>query len=162
MTLSQQLAQLQELPPPPLPSFWPQTWGWGLLLALLMGILGRWLWQRWRDRRNNRYRREALAELQQLEQRWRQQPHELTPLRQVPSVLKRAVLAVDPAANSGPLTGTAWQHQLQQRAREPLPANFAEQLATLAYHSDIDVQTLELPRLLRLCRRWLETHDATP
>jgi hypothetical protein len=82
--------QLKELALPAPVSYAPQTWGWWLLLAvlvlaaLLLGLRRYWQWRR------DRYRREALARLAQL----RGRSDDLNALRELPELLKRVALSM--------------------------------------------------------------------
>ena len=82
--------QLKELALPAPVSYAPQTWGWWLLLAvlifaaLLIGLRRYWQWRR------DRYRREALARLAQL----RGRSDDLNALRELPELLKRVALSM--------------------------------------------------------------------
>ncbi|WP_339452481.1 DUF4381 domain-containing protein [Pseudomonas sp. EA_5y_Pfl2_R50] len=82
--------QLKELSLPAPVSYAPQTWGWWVLLAvlilaaLLIGIRRYWQWRR------NAYRREGLARLAQL----RSRSDDLNALRELPELLKRVALSM--------------------------------------------------------------------
>jgi hypothetical protein len=82
--------QLQELGLPAPVSYAPQTWGWWVLLAVLIVIalvvgVRRYLqWQR------DQYRREALVRLAQL----RSRSDDLNALRELPELLKRVALSM--------------------------------------------------------------------
>ncbi|QXI18362.1 DUF4381 domain-containing protein [Pseudomonas hamedanensis] len=89
--------QLKELALPAPVSYAPQTWGWWVLLALLLlaalliGI------RRYRQWRRDAYRREGLARLAQL----RRRSDDLNALRQLPELLKRVALSM-------PTQSSAW------------------------------------------------------
>ncbi|GGO78939.1 hypothetical protein GCM10011348_12000 [Marinobacterium nitratireducens] len=62
------LDRMVDVAPPAQVSWWPQTAGWKALGLALMVVLALWLYHRIRLFRFNRYRREALHALLQLEQ----------------------------------------------------------------------------------------------
>jgi len=162
--------QLKELPLPAPISYAPQTWGWWVLLALLvvmalvLGARRYWQWRR------DRYRREALARLVELQQR----SNDLSALRELPELLKRVALSmptVHPvgasllaiASGQSPPTlnvtassrasslpqGTPaalgkedWQVFLQQHSKQPLPADLSQQLSLLAYAPDATLRAM--------------------
>lgn len=165
MSLVSELRTLQELPTPEMPSYWPQTWGWGALLALalMLALAALIRWKRRRD--TNAYRRAALADLGRIEALWRNNPDNPTPLRDIPGLLKQAVMQ-RPTRDTGASqhiasqSGAAWQALLSELATRPLPARFSDELATLAYAPDPEVMALGLPDLIAECRHWLETHHA--
>ncbi|WP_202210852.1 DUF4381 domain-containing protein [Pseudomonas paraversuta] len=149
--------QLQELGLPAPISYMPQTWGWwvvfGLLLAglLVWAARGYWHWRR------NRYRREALQRLAQL----RASDEPLTALRELPTLLKRVAISMPVPQAAGPLKGDAWQGFLVSHCAQPLPEDFSQQLAMLAYAPD--EQLLALPdtqrqQLFDTCALWVEQH----
>ncbi|MFZ3283765.1 DUF4381 domain-containing protein [Pseudomonas sp.] len=189
------IEQLKELGLPEPVSYAPQTWGWWVLLAvlvlaaLLIGIRRYWQWRR------DAYRREGLARLAQL----RSRSDDLNALRELPELLKRvalsmpthkpflwnatpvgaSLLAKRPAHSTSvvsdiPLSrasslpqGVAalgredWQGFLQRHCKKPLPADFSEQLAQLAYAPDDTLLALPAPQRLALfdtCQYWMEHH----
>ncbi|MCH4901828.1 MULTISPECIES: DUF4381 domain-containing protein [unclassified Pseudomonas] len=157
------VAQLKELALPPPVSYSPQTWGWWLLLATLLlaaVIIGTRRLIQWR---RDRYRREALAQLEQL----RTNSDELYALRELPELLKRVALSMQgprsltSSAAAAALQSSEWQIFLQAHVDQPLPEKFAQQLATLAYAPDATLLALPAPRrdaLFDTCRLWVERH----
>jgi|GEM_PF-280065 len=208
--------QLQEMPLPPPPAYLPQTWGWAVLLALL--LLGALAWgarRYWRWRRDA-YRREALAQLARLQA----SDERIHALRALPELLKRVALSMpapislrrgrpadpdlvaaafagepapttaEPPHTSGrsrlagealaaahsalagkpaptarhgvaTLQGAGWQAFLQQHCPLPLPEDFSQQLALLAYAPQAQLQALspaQQQQLFEQCRTWVEQH----
>ncbi|MCY1288347.1 hypothetical protein D9M68_255190 [compost metagenome] len=156
------LDQLKELPlPAPATSYWPQTWGWLVLALVVLGALAAWTgWRYWCWRRD-RYRREALARLAELEGALADGQQRLPALRALPELLKRVALSTPRGAEAATLGGAAWQAFLERTGGSPLPADFARQLATLAYAPETQLLAVpepELQQLLACSRRWIETH----
>ncbi|MBZ2169828.1 DUF4381 domain-containing protein [Marinobacter sp. F4216] len=157
MSLSQQLANLRELPPPEMPGLWPQTWGWWLLFGLIGLAFVALVARRFRTHYRNRYRREALAELDELEQAWRQNPAHVAPLRTLPSLLKRVVIYLyGKASTAAPPPSLAMA--LGELAHHPLTEDLGSRLADLAYAPDHRLLALDPEDLLQQTRLWLETH----
>lgn len=180
--------QLKEIALPPPVSYAPQTWGWWVLLGLLVMtafiIAARRYWQ-WR---RDRYRREALLRLAQLQKR----SDDLYALRELPELLKRTALsmpATQPVGTSllamasrhltlkapgTPISQTSslppspaalgkddWQAFLQGHCKQPLPADFSQQLSLLAYAPDAALRALpnaQRQQLFDTCRHWVEHH----
>ena len=143
------IEQLKELGLPAPVSYWPQTWGWGVLLGLLVVgllILGIRKWLRWR---RDAYRREALARLKQLKD-----------LRELPELLKRVALSMPlPKAQHQripTLRGAEWQAFLQHHAGAPIPEDLSQQLAQLAYGAPLPAE--QHTQLLAQCTAWVEQH----
>ncbi|UAN03636.1 DUF4381 domain-containing protein [Achromobacter mucicolens] len=152
------LDQLRELPLPAPVSYWPQTWGW-LVVTVVVALAAGWLaaraWRRWR---RNRYRREALSELRQLEADMGADP---LAARALPSLLKRTALAAQgPGGRAAALSGETWVAWLASSGAT-LPGNGAHLLETLAYASNARVSALEpsdVRQLLVASRHWMERH----
>lgn len=157
------IAQLKELTLPAPVSYSPQTWGWWFLLAILFlaaAIIGTRRLIQWR---RDRYRREALARLEQL----RTHSDELHALRELPGLLKRVALSMQgqksliSSAAAAALGNSEWQTFLQAHVDQQLPDEFAQQLATLAYAPDATLLALSAPRrdaLFDTCKLWVERH----
>ncbi|AWY38810.1 DUF4381 family protein [Pseudomonas putida] len=180
--------QLKEIALPAPVSYAPQTWGWWVLLALLvlaaLIIAARRYWQ-WR---RDRYRREALVRLAQLQKR----SDDLSALRELPELLKRTAISMPSTPSVGARlardAGAAifqtnpvivhrgqalllqgpdalgkedWQSFLQAHIKQPLPANFSQQLAQLAYAPDTTLRALPVEQrqqLFATCKLWVEHH----
>ena len=182
------IEQLKEIALPAPVSYAPQTWGWWVLLALLAVttlLLGA---RRYRQWRRDRYRREALVRLAQLQQR----SGDLNALRELPELLKSVALsmpatppvgasllamassqsksALNVAAPSragslpqGPaaLGKEDWQAFLQQHIKQPLPTDFGQQLSLLAYAPEATLRALpadQRQHLFDTCKIWVERH----
>ena len=183
------IEQLQEIALPAPVSYAPQTWGWwvllgiGVLAVLLLGARRYWQWRR------DRYRREALVRLAQLQC----SDDQLSALRELPELLKRVALSMPtaipvgaglpamrslhsklmladtppsrasplPRGTVGALGGEDWQAFLVRHSAQPLPADFSQQLALLAYARDTSVQALtpeQREQLFDTCKHWVEHH----
>lgn len=143
------IEQLQELSLPAPVSYWPQTWGWGVLLGLL--VLGLLVWgvRRWLRWRRNAYRREALAQLEHM-----------IDLGELPALLKRVALSMPLPPQEHQrvpaMRGAEWQAFLQRHAGAPVPEDLSQQLAQLAYGAALPA--MQQTRLLAQCKAWVEQH----
>ncbi|MFJ5254960.1 DUF4381 domain-containing protein [Pseudomonas sp. NPDC088414] len=84
------ISQLKELSLPAPVSYAPQTWGWWLLLALLVVLALMVGVRRYRQWHRDAYRREGLTRLAQL----RSRSDDLNALRELPELLKRVALSM--------------------------------------------------------------------
>ena len=139
----------------PEPVAWlPTTPGWWIVLGWLLAmlLLGGWrLLQRWR---RNRYRRDALAELKQIEGNAGLAPNEVA--HSVAALLKRTALVAYPREDVASLHGSDWATFLKQSSRDDRQiADAAERLAAAAYRPDADGAALSRP-----ARRWIRLHRA--
>jgi hypothetical protein len=181
--------QLKEMALPEPVSYVPQTWGWWVLLALLIvalvvtGARRYWQWRR------DRYRREALLRLEELQQR----SNDLSALRELPELLKRVAISMPnakpvgagllakrplhsklmstertssrasplPQGSPAALGKEDWQAFLQRHSKQPLPADFSQQLSLLAYAPDATLRALppdQRQQLFNTCKTWVERH----
>ncbi len=92
------IGQLKELGLPAPVSYAPQTWGWWVLLAVLVLAAVLIGVRRYRQWRRDQYRREALVRLAQL----RERSDDLNALRELPELLKRVALSM-PSCNPSPV-----------------------------------------------------------
>ena len=156
------IAQLQELPLPVPPfSYMPQTWAWLVLLLVVLALIAWWGLRCWLHWQRNRYRREALLQLDSLEQSLSDPKQRLHALRTLPELLKRVALSMNDTAPVAPLSGAQWQAFLAQRLQAPLPENFAARMFTLAYAPDEQVTGLgeqDVTTLFAFSRQWIEAH----
>lgn len=154
--------QLQELPLPTPPfSYAPQTWGWLLLLLVVVLLASCWAVRYWRRWQRNRYRREALVCLGDLEHKLADPSQRLQVLRELPVLLKRVALSTSAAPAVSSLSGGQWQAFLVQHARTPIADDFAARLYTLAYAPASEVLGIphaEIDTLFATSRQWIEAH----
>ncbi|WP_339514786.1 DUF4381 domain-containing protein [Pseudomonas sp. RL_15y_Pfl2_60] len=156
------ISQLQELPlPTPAFSYFPQTWGWLVLLLVGLAIFATWAFLRWRRWHRDHYRREALLRLSQLQDAITDDKQRLHALRELPELLKRVALSMPNAPEVGNLSGAKWQGFLQSTSPSPLPADFSQQLALLAYAPQTQLMALkpeQLDSVFSTCKQWIEAH----
>lgn len=143
------LEKLNDIVVPQPVSWLPQTWGWLALALLLVALLAFALWRRHRHYVADRYRREALAELDRLEA-----TSGATDARAVAELLKRVALHAWPRATTASLSGAAWLDFLKQQ-------NFAGDSAArflddLEYHGDADLAEGDARQFAEEARRWIE------
>lgn len=151
------IGQLKELGLPAPVSYAPQTWGWWVLLAVLVLAAVLIGVRRYRQWRRDQYRREALVRLAQL----RERSDDLNALRELPELLKRVAISMPASTSVAALSEEDWQRFLQQHSKKPLPADFSQQLAQLAYAPDDTLRALPAPQRLALfdtCQHWVERH----
>lgn len=103
-TLPDMIAQLVPPPEPPTISLWPATPLAKGLCALLLLLLLFFIWRQIQSYRANRYRRAALAELQQ----------SAGNATQIAEILRRTALVAYPREKVAALTGEDWLQFLNQ------------------------------------------------
>lgn len=154
------IADLAQLPLPAPVSYWPRTWGWLALLAVVLALAGWAAWRWARRHRRNRYRREALRLLEALRLAANSDPQAA---RALPGLLKRVGLSsVAPAdrAKVGALAGEDWIAFLKAGA-DVFPPDTGALLRTLAYGPPGALQAIppaSMGQLFAASRLWMERH----
>jgi hypothetical protein len=149
LNLPDLLERMHDLAMPDSIAWLPQTDGWWTLLAwatavTLLVILK---WRAYRHR--NRYRREALIQLQHLVEADE-------PAAQVAELVKRTALTVYPRSEVAGLYGDSWAAFLVQTSgTDPVVASAAGRLAVASFRPD--VTTTEIAPC---AERWIRRHHA--
>lgn len=155
--MEEQLANLQEIGLPEPVSYFPQTISWYIVLALVL-LASLWMVWRWIRRWNsNHYRREALRELDVIEQAGQ-------PLSRLPVLVKRAALAFAPREEVAALSGDAWLHFLGSTCPgSDFMSEKGRLLLDLSYASPDKLDQLspdQKRELFSLVRLWIRRHRA--
>ncbi len=100
------LAGLIDIPLPQEVSLLPQTWPSRVAIVLIVGLAVWAIFRLVHRYRANRYRREALSELDRMRRMPDAPPDRLA--AQLAVLVRRTALAVFPRETIVPLTGTAW------------------------------------------------------
>ena len=151
------LAALHPLRTPDAIGWWPPAPGWWLLalLAISAVVALVYLWRK--HRRANAYRRQALAQLQQLQTDYQTHRDKLLHLGHINALLKSAALQAYPRSDIAAQHGEAWRGFLNSSlpADKQLPPEFA----TANYQPacpDFDLEPVH-----RATQHWLKHHKAT-
>jgi Ca-activated chloride channel family protein len=137
-------------------SLWPQTWllRIAILLVAVLTVLA--IWRFVHRYRANRYRREALSELDRMRQTPDAAPDRLA--AQLSLLVRRTALGVFPRETIAPLTGTAWLSFLDRSyGGEEFSKGAGRWLASAPYQQTAPDRD-ELNTLLGLVRRWIRVH----
>lgn len=151
------LAALRDIHEPAMISSWPPAPGWWLLAALasvfviylLVLMIRRWL--------ADRYRREAISELQQLTLHWQSHGNDTQYLQDLQTLLKRVALTRFPRDDVAGLTGEAWVQFLDRSSgSHDFSMGVAEVLIDGNYRQDT---SFDAEALQSAARQWINTHD---
>lgn len=152
------LAQLKDIHLPEAPGLWPLAWGWWILfiVIILMLISAIILWRRRRAR--NRYRAQAIAELQLAKQAFDQDQDVPGYLQHVSIILRRAALTGCSDSYHANLKNEAWLEWLDDQCpatHTKFTTGPGRVLLTGPYQKapEADVESLH-----KLACQWLQLH----
>jgi hypothetical protein len=150
------VAGLVDIPPPPAVSLWPQTMTSRITIAIALVALIAWICWFVRHRRMNRYRREALAELDRIAATSAPPGERAASLA---LLVRRTALAAFPRAQVAALTGASWLSFLDRSYEGTAFSDGpGRDLEAAVYRPIPDGENLA-PRI-DLVRRWIEAHHA--
>jgi len=154
------LAGLIDIPLPPAVSLWPQTWTSRIAIALLLAMVIAALWRFIHSWRANRYRREALFELDEIGQRLDASEARSTGLAELSMLVRRTALAAFPRETVAPLAGPAWLAFLDRSyGGQGFSLGPGRLLASAPYQRAAPDQA-QLSALTALVRQWIRGHHA--
>ncbi|SFB32512.1 protein of unknown function [Rhizobium sp. NFR07] len=140
----------------------PQTWGWGLLAAIVLVLLLTFAIRAIRRFRRNAYRRDALQHLADLEGGMTDAALRAQAFRKLAELLKRTALAAWPRAQVATLTGSVWAQFLGRSGGAG--RELASLLDDLEYRGDVSLAVLsedQAEDALRAARDWIERHHVS-
>jgi hypothetical protein len=149
---------LIDIPLPREVGLWPQTWEARLASVLLLLAVVAVLWKFVRHRRSNRYRREALAELETFRQS--SSANRSNKLARLSVLVRRTALAAFPREQVASLSGPAWLAFLDRSFGGHEFSNGVGRLLAGGPYREIAPDEAELRSLLSLVRRWIRGHHA--
>jgi Domain of unknown function (DUF4381) len=153
------LAALVDIPLPPSVSLWPQTWTSRITIVVLAVSLIAALWWFVRWRYANRYRRAALAELDNIERASAQARPNGT-VSALAVLVRRTALAAFPREEVAALGGPAWLAFLDRHA---VGHDFAQGPGRVLGSGPYQPSALgddQTRALIGVVRRWIRTHHA--
>jgi Ca-activated chloride channel family protein len=166
--LADSSADVQNLPPDPVAGLidiplpqqiglWPATWPARIAVTLLFVAAVVAVWQFARRRRANRYRREALAELKQIE-RMPRGTASLEIAARLSLLVRRTALAAFSRARVAPLAGEEWLAFLDRSLDGTGFSDGVGRLLASAPYAPIPPGERELAALIELTGRWIRRH----
>jgi hypothetical protein len=152
------VAGLIDIPLPQPISLWPQTWLSRIAIVVLFAAAVAallWLAHYWRV---NRYRREALSELDRIERAFvgHSAPSELA--AQLSVLVRRTALAAFPRERVASLAGSAWLAFLDDTCGEHEFSRGIGRLLVSAPYDRIAPTDRQVSSLVDLTRHWIRTH----
>jgi len=175
------LSGLVDIPLPAPISLWPQTWPLRITIVVLAVGLIAVLWWFIHWWRTNRYRREALAELNRIEHAlatnsasslpvqggglgWGSRddaplpPTELAACRALALLVRRTALAAFPREQVAALSGASWLSFLDRTCGGHEFAEGSGRVLDTAPYRPVPIARSDLLPLINLVRRWIKVH----
>lgn len=152
------VAGLIDIPLPPEVNLWPQTWESRIAIVALLAVVIAVVWRQVRYRRVNRYRREALAELNAMRQVGSSRREEL--LTRLTLLVRRTALAAFPREKVASLAGPPWLSFLDRSYGGQEFSQGVGRLLVSGPYQPIEPDDAELQSLAGLVRRWIKVHHA--
>lgn len=152
------VAGLIDIPLPREVSLWPQTWESRTAVVLLLGGLIVAVWRLVHYRRVNRYRREALAELDSIGRAGPSARDAL--LTRLTLLIRRTALAAFPREQVASLAGPAWLSFLDRTYGGQEFSQGVGRLLVSGPYQQAQPDEAELRLLSGLVRRWIRGHHA--
>lgn len=151
------LSQLRDIHLPDPVDWWPPAPGWWLLALLLLSALIYSFWWLKKQHRNDRYRREALHCLTELQRSLAGHPVEYC--HAMLALLRRTAKTAYPdQALESELTPQLLQRLNQQCQRTLFDETLQQQLKALPYQADPENIDYLVVSLHTAIRQWLERH----
>lgn len=155
--MQDQLANLKEIPLPEPVSYMPQTMAWYILFFVVLVMAALWIFRLYKHYLQNRYRREAVKQLDEIERSVR-------PLSELPALVKRVGLTIAPRDTVAGLSGKAWLKFLDSTwdgaSFSSGPGRLLPELSYRKPQSLPDPNDEGVRNLLILLRRWIRRHRA--
>lgn len=162
MNAQDPLAQLRDIHLPESTGWWPLAWGWWVVLALAVLGLAFALYRIQKKRRRQRYRQEALVELERAYHHYREDSDTAAYLQSLNQLLRRAALSARPPeqhSRVAGLSGEAWLEFLDEQLPGRHQAfNEGPGRALLAGPYQANPQA-DVEALQQLGREWLKYHQ---
>ncbi|HHJ80996.1 MAG TPA: DUF4381 domain-containing protein [Candidatus Tenderia electrophaga] len=148
---SSQTLPLRDIHLPEAVSWWPPALGWWLLLALLI-LLPIIVWAIHKFLARQQLRKLALAELNTIEAKFKQQQNSQQLLRDISALLRRICISRFPRHDVAGLTGEAWANFLNSQAHS-FDAHISQALVNGPFQKQYDI---DAQALINASRDWIK------
>lgn len=159
-TAANELKQLKDLALPEPISWFPHTWAWFALFAAIFCALIYVLYRWFRRYHANAYRREALQELEHIEDVLIQSNNAVSASQQLARVLKRVALVSWPRTKVARLSGDEWISFMQKHLPGKVDSGLATFIGEDEYRGELPPPKLSRwkSRIMPSARDWIRRH----
>ncbi|NEI05676.1 DUF4381 family protein [Rhizobium leguminosarum] len=158
------LRSLYDIAMPAPVSWWPQTWGWAVVAALLAFAALLVILRRIKRYRANAYRREALTLLEGVADKLRHPATRPDAIRELAEVLKRTALGAWPREEVASLSSDGWVRFLDAHEEDGTGDTLERLLDDFEYHGAeivADLPSNVCGDLVIAARKWIEQHHVS-
>ena len=148
--------QLRDVHLPEQAGWWPLAIGWWILIALIVVAIAVSIVYLVQHKKRNRYRTQALQQLQKCYSKWQSKQDTVSYLQSVNAVLKRSVLHIGDTNGLIKLTGNDWIKALNRLVKKPLSEQTKSALSVECYQAE---STADVELVQREISQWLKLHD---
>lgn len=153
------LAQMSDVITPEPVGLWPPAPGWWLLGILLCILIGVSIFALWRHRRQNRYKKFALAELETIKRNDDKYSNALL-AQALSAVLKKTALSAYPHSRHrlAALYGETWLDFLDRSLKKPTPQMPDKSWINKMYQPYAGSESIDRTALQHYARHWVKHH----
>ena len=153
------LSGLRDISLPPEPAHWDLASGWVALLIFLISLFFYFAYLGIRHWRSNRYRREALAELESITDLGKKPGNDQLYLKEIQELLKRVALTKFSREKVARLNQLEWTRFLDRSSNsDRFSEPEAEALIDGTYRKEMDIP-LDIDYISRLALFWIKNHQ---
>jgi hypothetical protein len=160
-----QVQGIKEIILPEPVSYTPQTVGWWILFGVVGLLFTWWAWRRYVTWRRNRYRREALMELAEIEQQLNRKLERISALAALSALVKRTAIHAFGRSSVAELSGKVWLEFLDKTgATNDFSLGPGRLLPEFAYSkqeilNEMSNETID--QVLIVVKDWIRRHKGT-
>ncbi len=160
-----QVQGIKEIILPEPVSYTPKTVGWWILFGVVGLLIAWWVWRRYVTWHRNRYRREALMELAEIEQQLNQKPERIYALTAMSALVKRTAIHAFGRSSVAELSGKVWLEFLDKTGTTNDfslgPGRLLPEFAYVKHETLNDMSKENIEQVLALVKDWIIRHKQT-
>lgn len=158
-TMNGQKLPLEDIVLPDPVSWWPPAPGWWILAVLTVAVVVFGI-VTWRRRYQSRaYQRQALKELQQFQNDYRQHQDLARFSQDINSLLKRVAMVCAGRKQVSSLSGNAWLRFLKDSGPADFPMETAEHWLVVCYQAESHWPAVSAEALFAMAQTWIKKHS---